>query len=106
MLEYTASQRRHELILLFDQALQSLKAEGLIIEVPRRNTKIKRINPALQALIQIDRQIAYIDKQYGTSDQEALPAFIDAELARSTTGVLRTSNERRARGQSRNKSRC
>jgi len=103
MPEYTAEERRRELVKLFEEALKHIKAEGLIIEFPRRNGKAKRTNPALSALISIDKQIAFLDKTYGTSDQEALPEFIDKGLAASPGSLLRTSNERRSKGQSRNK---
>jgi len=103
MREFTAQERRKELVRLFEKALENIEKEGLILEFPRRNGKAKRINPALTALIAIDKQIAFLDKNYGTTDEETLPEFIDKGLAANPGALLRTSNERRSKGQSRNK---
>jgi len=103
MPEYTAQERRKRFVELFQKALKSLEEEGVILEVQRRNGKVKRVNPALTALISIDKQIAFLDKNYGTSDEEAIPEFLDQTLAKNVGKILRTSSETRSKGQSRNK---
>jgi len=85
---------------LREEAIETLRREGITVTVVRGHAEVRRPHPALTVLERAEKMILMIEKAYGVQEEE-LPDVLDKSLAVPARQVLRSNSERKSASKSR-----